>query len=729
MKKNKFKLIACIFSIILIFIVVSIYFLNTESKYSSLNLTKEEQQWIKENKSRKITASPILNNNMYYYEIHGKASGVLEDLSKYINELYGINIETNNNNSSSDSDIIWSSENNNYNKEDYYITNPYDSIKLKLYTHGKIKSLKELEGRPIAIHKYFKDLVKIYKGKVNFVIIDNIQDIKRLYEDNDIYGFIGNSEIIKGLKLSHDQTLYQSNISNKFDIGLRVAVKKDKVLGSLINKALKSIPKKYMEQIKIKNQLNYLKYSLKFTDEEKDWLRKNQNIPIKINYKFEPYYYRDLKHKGILNDYINMLEYLLDVSFKDYMNIQNKKPMLYFGVSESDNNEKKLNLMNTYNKYNLYIYSSYEKIIDSINDLEGYKIGIVKNSDKKFIEDNLIDYECKQYKDYNEMTKALHEGEIDYFLGDNFIMANYNKKEDIYKDIYQVGFVKKVFYEHIGVNKEYKQLVSIMEKVDNAMSSYLFPKLNEISIEENKEIDYEPIIKIILALLGILVISSIYILKLKKEMRLKNDFHNNLHEALDKNERLVLSLVETLEDVNALNDSDTGNHIKRISKYCEAIAKAMNCSKEFINEIVFFSSLHDIGKVGIPDKILKKSGKLTKEEMEIMREHVSIGFDIIKKNDLGNVANNIILYHHERYDGRGYLKGLKGEKIPLEARIVAIADVYDALRMERCYKKGFSHKKSIDIILSEKGKHFDPKIVDIFIKINEDINHIYNIYK
>ncbi|MFQ9310079.1 MAG: HD domain-containing phosphohydrolase [Paraclostridium sordellii] len=726
MKKNKFKIVVCIF--IIIFIILSIHILNIESKYSSLNLTNEEQQWIKENKSRKIIANPVLNNNMYYYERQGKSLGVFNDLSEYINKLYGINIEINNN-SSADADIIWCSENHYNNKNYYYITEPYDSIKLKLYTHEKIKSLKELEGKPIAIHKYFKDLVKNYKGKVNFVIIDNIQDIKKLYEENNIYGFIGNSEVIKALKLSHNQTLYQSNISNKFDIGLRVAVKKDKLLGSLINKALKSIPQKYMEQIKIKNQLNYIKYSLNFTYEEKDWLRKNQKIPIKINYKFEPYYYKDLKHNGILNDYINMLEYLLDVSFTDYSKIQNKKPLLYLGVSESDNNEKKLELMSTYNRYNLYIYSSYEKIIDSINDLEGYKIGVVKNVDKKFIEDNLIDYECRQYNSYEEMIEALHKGEIDYFLGDNFIMANYNKKDNTYKDIYQVGFVKKVFYEHIGVNKEYKQLISIMEKVDGAMSSYLFQKLNDISIEENKGIDYEPIIKIILALSGVLVISSIYIFKLKKEMKLKNDFHSNLHEALDKNERLVLSLVETLEDVNALNDSDTGNHIKRISKYCESIAKAMNCNKEFINEIVFFSSLHDIGKVGIPDKILKKSGKLTKEEMEIMREHVSIGFDIIKKNDLGKVANNIILYHHERYDGRGYLKGLKGEKIPLEARIVAIADVYDALRMERCYKKGYSHEKSISIILSEKGKHFDPEIVDIFIKINEEINYIYNFYK
>lgn len=713
-------------------IICTIYSIRVENSYNSLELTKEEKEWIKENKSRKIVANTLSNNNMYYYTNKGNSFGVFKDLGRYINKLYGINIVTQSN-SQSEADMLWVVRSNLFNKSRFLLTEPYDYLELNVYTSQKIKSLRDLENKPIAIHKSFKDVTNAYKDKLNFVLVDNMKDIKDLYEKGDIVGFIGTDEMLRYLDLSSKNKIYSNNISHKFDIALSVAIKDDKILESLVNKALKSISKDNMEQIKSRNRLNYIKCTLDFTEDEKRWLEENKNIVVKINYKFKPYYYKDSNVEGILNDYINKLEYLLDVSFIDYdkegYKNNNKNPQIYFGATENDGNTKNLQLMSPYNRYKLYIYSDFEKVIDSINDLEGCKIGVVKSGDKKYIEDNLLDYECIQYETYEEMTEALHKGEIKYFLGDNFIMANYSKKYDIYKDIYQVGSVNHIFYEYIGVNKDYKTLISIMKKINDRTNSYSVNKFNERSIEENNQIDYVPIIKIILSLLGVLAISYIYILKLKKEVKLKNDFHCNLHDVLDKNERLILSLVETLEDVNALNDSDTGNHIKRISKYCELIAKAMNCDEDFINEIVYFSSLHDIGKVGIPDRILKKSGKLTDEEMNKMKEHVSIGFDIIKKNDLGDVANNIILYHHEKYNGKGYLKGLKGTEIPLEARIVAIADVYDALRMERCYKQGFSHEKSMEIIIFEKGEHFDPDIVDVFININKEINDIYNFYK
>ncbi|MEG2786973.1 MAG: HD domain-containing phosphohydrolase, partial [Romboutsia sp.] len=241
-----------------------------------------------------------------------------------------------------------------------------------------------------------------------------------------------------------------------------------------------------------------------------------------------------------------------------------------------------------------------------------------------------------------------------------------------------------------------------------------------------EDINYAFIIKVIILFFIIIVVSYIYILRLRKSIKVKEELQKDLKQAISNNEELIISLVETLEDVNSLNDSDTGNHIERISKYCEIIVRRISDDEDFIKEVTYFSSLHDIGKVAICDSILKKPGKLTDEEMDIMKTHVSAGYDIIKKNNLSNVANNIILYHHERYDGKGYLRGLKGEEIPIEARIVAIADVYDALRMERCYKPGFSHIKSMDIIVSERGKQFDPKLVDILVDINEEIDKIFN---
>jgi len=184
-------------------------------------------------------------------------------------------------------------------------------------------------------------------------------------------------------------------------------------------------------------------------------------------------------------------------------------------------------------------------------------------------------------------------------------------------------------------------------------------------------------------------------------------------------------LVETLENANTFNDEDTGAHIKRLNQYSELLAEELKMPNSFVNEIGLYASLHDVGKIGIPDNILKKPGKLTEEEFETMKNHVEIGYNLMKDLDISPVALNIVRYHHEKWNGLGYGKGLKEEEIPIEARIVALADVYDALRQERVYKKAFTHEKSVEIIRSESGKHFDPEIVKIFIKKHKNFERIF----
>jgi HD-GYP domain-containing protein (c-di-GMP phosphodiesterase class II) len=130
--------------------------------------------------------------------------------------------------------------------------------------------------------------------------------------------------------------------------------------------------------------------------------------------------------------------------------------------------------------------------------------------------------------------------------------------------------------------------------------------------------------------------------------------------------------------------------------------------------------LHDIGKMGIPDSILHKPGPLTEEEREIMKTHPKIAYDLLARTPFLRKALNIPYYHHERWDGSGYPHGLKGETIPLEARIFAIVDVWDALSSDRPYRKAWSAKKVIDHIKSESGKHFDSQVVEVFLKILEE---------
>lgn len=202
--------------------------------------------------------------------------------------------------------------------------------------------------------------------------------------------------------------------------------------------------------------------------------------------------------------------------------------------------------------------------------------------------------------------------------------------------------------------------------------------------------------------------------------------------------KMTLSFSRLVEE----KDNETGNHLCRMTAYSLAVVKGLReknivgyeLNKKIELEINRYASIHDIGKVAIPDKILNKPGKLDKDEWEIMKTHVTVGRDIfvelrsglhIFDENLFKVAEEIITFHHEKWDGTGYPYGLKGTEIPLVARIISIADVFDALTSKRTYKEAFSIEKAIDIIKESKGTHFDPIIVDIFI---QQLNRIKEIH-
>lgn len=163
-------------------------------------------------------------------------------------------------------------------------------------------------------------------------------------------------------------------------------------------------------------------------------------------------------------------------------------------------------------------------------------------------------------------------------------------------------------------------------------------------------------------------------------------------------------------------DEDTGNHIVRMARYSRLIAESLNLTPERCNLIEIAAPMHDIGKIGIPDHILLKQGKLTTEEFSVMKTHPLIGFKILQNSPSKylSLGAEIALWHHEKYDGSGYPHGMKGTAIPLEARIVAVADVYDALTSHRPYKQRWSNEESLAYLISNRGKHFDPDCVDAF---------------
>ncbi|WP_022850013.1 HD domain-containing phosphohydrolase [Limisalsivibrio acetivorans] len=175
-------------------------------------------------------------------------------------------------------------------------------------------------------------------------------------------------------------------------------------------------------------------------------------------------------------------------------------------------------------------------------------------------------------------------------------------------------------------------------------------------------------------------------------------------------------------------DPETGHHIQRVAHYCKIISSSIGASEEFQSIIFHSAPLHDLGKVGIADSILLKPGKLTDEEFDVMKSHTTIGYEILlnTKSPFLETGANIALTHHERFNGTGYPNGLTRENIPLEGRIVAIADVFDALTTRRPYKDPWPFQKALDLLESEKGKHFDPKLVDHFFKNLGSIQQIYD---
>lgn len=233
--------------------------------------------------------------------------------------------------------------------------------------------------------------------------------------------------------------------------------------------------------------------------------------------------------------------------------------------------------------------------------------------------------------------------------------------------------------------------------------------------------------------------------KLNEELDIKNKFLEDKEFLLEKMvnkktaqlEETTNVLVSSLESANLYNDEDTGNHNKRIAFYSETIAKSyakieleekddsnIKCTSQFIKQVKLWAPLHDVGKVAIRDSILKKPGKLTFEEFEEMKTHATIGHKMLDYPAVDDIAKNIVRYHHEKWNGKGYADGLKGEDIPLEARIVSLADVYDALTQKRVYKEAFSEEYSREIILEESGVSFDPKVIEAYIKCQDEIYHI-----
>jgi putative two-component system response regulator len=212
---------------------------------------------------------------------------------------------------------------------------------------------------------------------------------------------------------------------------------------------------------------------------------------------------------------------------------------------------------------------------------------------------------------------------------------------------------------------------------------------------------------------------------------LRQSVDRERHRARDL-ESAYLETVRRLTEASAFKDRETGGHIQRLSHYARELVLAAGAAPALAERLYMAAPMHDLGKIGIPDAILHKPGPLNEEEWKVMRQHPIIGARLLEgsNSSLLEVGREVAIAHHERWDGTGYPYGLQGEQIPYAARVIAIADTYDALRSIRAYKAALSHQTAVSILLNGDGRtqpsHFDPALLAVFATVHERFDEIFH---
>ena len=589
-----------------------------------------------------------------------------------------------------------------------------------------------LKANMYFLNNNFIDITNFYKKRVGV--------IKGTYLDREFlekYDFL-HSEIIdietreKGLQMlkegevdgfvADNQYGFKDNLS-KIELS-RIPIMVTTLAVPKSEKKLYKNLKRYFEEISpetLKNMISDSRreyYKDKFGDKYTNLKDKSISVVFpteKTNYPL--YYIEDGEEKGLA------IEYLKDVG--EILGIQVRK-IFYSKEEDWKSNDITIastiessirdneNYTNPYYTLTPVIFNRKEDgFINNLVEARKKRFAVVENSYymdylRKFLKEENFIYA----KDMDETIEKVKRKEADYSIGDYKTLINklYNTGYD--KEIKIAGILDKKYDVSMVVNSEQKELYEALKDIS---ASFLNENMSKNIYLEKNSYETDKSKKILIFSMGILLISFILLYKGRKNLVEKRKY-----------EDLMLSLVSSLEAVNQFNDLETGNHIKRLNLYSELLANKLGCSKKFYEEIGRVASLHDVGKIGIDRSILKKPGKLTEEEFKVIKEHPEIGYEIIKKSGVSIMAENIARYHHEKWDGSGYPCGLKGLEIPLEARIVSVVDVYDALRQKRVYKDGFTHEKAIEIIKNESGKSFDPNIVKIFLENEFKFERLFN---
>jgi len=723
-------------------LLLSIFILLSVSIYGiedlNIQLNKDEKQWIIANKERKITIYLDKDRGVLNYHLNGKKKGVFPNIIKLLEENTGLSFniideDTEIFENSVDlgiPDIVMGVEDYKRNNKEYeYINTPVelDGVVITRKDYPSIDFKEDNFGKKIVYEEGDQIKNKIIKKYGNLITLISKPNPKEAVEallskEADVY-IEDYQEALKYLIENPNNNVKLNYLSNTINTEYCTGGKAEfQPLLDIIERIFndKGLTMKFFHE----ETLNYMKDKLDISNEIEEYIKKKKKIKVLLP-SFEEfpqlYYINGNKiPEGFLNNYFYEIDKILEVKIefeREDIDLDFDVDPFILSVNGEELISKNEEILITepYIQMPLLIFNSCDEgYIPYFDNLKKYRIAVVKNS---FIEryllykglgNNLI-----RFKNIREVLKTVSSKKADILIGELQQIDYFSKLYNV-RHLQVAGTIQDKLELSFGIPKEDKTLYFLINLLNNKFSYMIKEEKDKFFIPKIKIAkDYK--LSIIISTVSILLLSFIYnhLIKFKNtSMKLK---------------KLTIGLVETLENANTLNDEDTGAHIKRLNQYSELLAEELKMSNSFVNEIGLYASLHDVGKIGISDNILKKPGKLTEEEFETMKNHVEIGYNLMKDLDISPVALNIIRYHHEKWNGMGYGKGLKEEEIPIESRIVALADVYDALRQgqERVYKKAFTHEKSIEIIKSESGKHFDPKIVKIFIKKHKNFERIF----
>lgn len=478
-----------------------------------------------------------------------------------------------------------------------------------------------------------------------------------------------------------------------------------------------------LKALENQSKRNYLVSRIQITPDEAAWMRNNRlTIWLPKNENFAPLLWQDTHgYHGTAMDMISDMRDLLhinvDVKYTDnYVARLREEAWLVrmVNIVESRDDSQVEGMIGPALSWHNAYYNRVEQPFLWDEDQVRYKrVGVISGSFSALYLQQRFGKDVSLFPatSIEDLVNAIEQHKIDFILGDLSSLEGSLRGNDLFRGVLKVAGLTRSDYRIVSwvdnshpmhpLLTQIHRISSYRTQMERQPDTSLFPDFSKNTF------------KIISIVLFISVLFSLCLLGL-------------MWRQMKQSRAVNRSIVEAMEKVNRAHDDETGSHIRRVSAYCGLLAREIGLPRKMVQDIERFASLHDVGKIAVPERILRKQGALTEEEFNEMKLHTLKGWRIIQGLSLGPVAENIIHYHHEKWDGNGYPEGLCGEQIPIEARILALADVYDALRQKRIYKPGYTHEHACSLIIAGAGRHFDPELINRFRQLHTKFQTIYD---